>query len=364
MADSYLWNRVQSFFRKELLHLTTIHASDRRWQMPLAASLASGLPLLVGAYFGRMDYGLISSLGGLVFLYLSETSLSHRMVSLMTCAFGMITSYFLGVLSHLMPPLMTPMLTFTAILVTMVCRFYNITPPGSFFFIMVAAIGAVAPSNVMDVPLKVGLFAMGCMLSCMIAFLYSLYMLRLKQPRPVSPLPHPTFDFVIFDSIVIGVLVGISLALAQLLNLPQPYWVPVTCAAVIQGVSMRAVWNKQLQRVVGTAMGLLLAWGLLSTPLNNWQISLVIMGLTFLVETFVVRHYALAAVFITPMSILLVEVATLGHASPAILIRARFFDTILGCLIGLVGGVCLHSTRFRNFVGLKIRRFLPWALPD
>lgn len=57
----------------------TINASDRLWQMPFAAALASGLPLLVGAYFDRMDYGLVSSLGGMVFLSLPNTPLSHRM---------------------------------------------------------------------------------------------------------------------------------------------------------------------------------------------------------------------------------------------------------------------------------------------
>lgn len=58
--------------RAEWRHLTTINASDRRWQMPVGAALASGLPLLVGASFDHLDYGLVSSLGGLVFLYLPD----------------------------------------------------------------------------------------------------------------------------------------------------------------------------------------------------------------------------------------------------------------------------------------------------
>lgn len=97
------WSKLQALMRAELLHLTTINASDRLWQMPFAAALASGLPLLVGAYFDRMDYGLISSLGGLVFLYLPNTPMSHRMVSLMACAFGMVACYALGVMSHFFP---------------------------------------------------------------------------------------------------------------------------------------------------------------------------------------------------------------------------------------------------------------------
>ena len=66
--------------------LVTIKPSDRPWQMPFAAALANGLPLFVGAYFGHLEYGLISSLGGLAFLYLPDTPMAHRMVSLMAAA--------------------------------------------------------------------------------------------------------------------------------------------------------------------------------------------------------------------------------------------------------------------------------------
>lgn len=255
------WSKLQALMRAELLHLTTINASDRLWQMPFAAALASGLPLLVGAYFDRMDYGLISSLGGLVFLYLPNTPMSHRMVSLMACAFGMVACYALGVMSHFFPPLMMWVLMFIAILVTMVCRFYRLGQPGSLFFVMTASIGAYSPGDVLQVPLKVGLLTMGCLLACLIAFFYSIYILRLQAPKPVAPLPPASFDFVVFDSVVIGVFVGISLALAQALELERAYWVPVSCLAVMQGASLRAVWNKQLQRIIGTGIGLLLSWG-------------------------------------------------------------------------------------------------------
>jgi uncharacterized membrane protein YccC len=93
--------------------------------------------------------------------------------------------------------------------------------------------------------------------------------------------------------------------------------------------------------------------------LNQWSISLIMMLLAFVIETAVVRHYACAAIFITPFTILLVEAATLGHDSPSPLMQARFFDTVLGCLVGLAGGVCLHSPRFRNVVGRQMRRLIP-----
>lgn len=360
------WQRrcrtLRALMWEEMHHLTTIQVSDRLWQMPFAAALASGLPLIVGAYFNRLDYGLVSSLGGLVFLYMPNTPLYHRMVSVMACGFGMAACYTLGLISHFFAPVMMPVLIFIAILVTMVCRLYALGPPGSLFFIMTASIGAYTPVNVLQVPLMVGLLTMGSLLACLIGLLYSVYVLRLQAPKPVTPLPPATFDFVVFDSVVIGAFVGISLAAAQLLQLEKAYWVPVSCLAVIQGASLRAVWSKQLHRVIGTSIGLLVSWGLLLLPMDKWTISMTMMALTFVIEFTVVRHYAFAAVFITPLTILLAEAATLGHGSPSELIHARFFDTVLGCFVGLIGGVCLYNPRFRAIASQQMRRLIPSRL--
>lgn len=353
------WLRLKALAQDEWRQLTTIHVSDRPWQMPFAAALASGLPLLVGVGFGHLDYGLISSLAGLVFLYLPATPLYHRMVSLMACAFAMTASYALGVASHLFPPLMTPMLAFTTILVTMVCRFYKLGPPGSLFFIMAASIGAYAPGDLLQIPLKVGIFFLGSLQACLIAFIYSIHILRSRPAVPVTPISAPSFDFVVFDSIVIGTFVGASQALAQALHMDNAYWVPVSCLAVVQGMSLRAVWTRQLHRILGTGIGLGLAGALLMLPLDQWSIALIMMLLAFIIELAVVRHYGFAVVFITPLTILLAEAATMGHGSPAQLMQARFFDTLLGCLVGLLGGICLHSPRFRRIVGCWVRAVLP-----
>ncbi|MGK5077274.1 FUSC family protein [Janthinobacterium sp. HLX7-2] len=358
MAELGKLARFQALLTEELRQLMTVQASDRVWQMPFAAALASGLPLLIAAYFDRLTYGLVASIGALVFLYLPSTPLSHRMVSLMACSFGMIACYTLGLMSHLYPPSMMPVIVFIAILVTMVCRFYNIGPPSSLFFIMAAAIGAYSPIALPQLPLMVGIFTMGCLLACLVGFVYSVYMLRRHAPKPVPHLQAPTFDYVVLDAVIIGIAVGVSLAAAQLLHLEKAYWVPVSCMAVIQGASLRAVWTKQLHRLIGTVIGLLLSWGLLSLPLNQWSLSITMMVLTFLIELIVVRHYAFAVILITPLTILLAEAATLGHGSPSLLIQARFIDTMLGCAIGLAGAVCLHSPGFRAAAGELLRRLI------
>lgn len=362
MTPPSRWIALKRLLREELNHLTTIHPSDRLWHMPLAAALASGLPLLIGAHFDRLGQALLASIGGLVFLYLPPTPMHHRMVLLMACAFGMSASYTVGALSQFVPGLMTPALVVTTLLVTMICRYYALGPPGSLFFVMAAAIGAFSPAELSQVPLRVGLVTLGCLLACLIAFVYSLYTLRLRAPQPVAPLPPATFDFVVFDSVLIAAFVGIALVLAQALRLPNAYWVLVSCLAVIQGVSLRAVWNRQLQRTLGTGVGLLVAWALLSLPLDAWGIALLVMMLSFVIETTVVRHYAFATIFITPLTILLAESATLGRIPREVVIEARFLDTVLGCLVGLAGGICLHSPRFRQRVARHLKRLVPVRL--
>ena len=291
-----------------------------------------------------------------------RTELHHRMVTLMACAFGMSACYALGLMSHFYPALMALSLAVITLLATMVCRFYAVGPPGSFFFVMAAAIGAHMPIHVPDFPLYVGLFTLGCVLACLIAFGYSLWILRLREPAPIAPLPAPTFDFVVFDSVVIGVFVGGSVLVAQALGLQRAYWVPVSCLAVIAGATLRAVWNKQLQRILGTALGLLLAWGFMALPFNPWLIAAMVMVLTFIIETLVVRHYGVAAVFITPLTLLLAEAAAFGQQSTMAVLQARFVDIVLGSVIGLVGGACIHSPRFRAAVSPWLRRLAPQRL--
>jgi hypothetical protein len=351
----------------EWLHLVHVQPSRRRWPMPVAAALSSGLPLLAGAALGDIGAGLAGSLGGLVFLYLPETPLHHRMVTLMACGFALAACYALGLGVHALDiaAVRVPLLALVALLVTMVSRYYRLSPPGPLFFVMAAAIGAYAPVPLEQLPAQLGVLFLGVLLAAFIAFGYSLAMLRRWPAVPVPERPAATFDFVVVDAVVIAAAVGASLLLAELLRLPRPYWVPVSCLAVVQGVTLRAVWNRQFQRVAGSALGMLVAGALLLLPLDGWRIAAMVMVLTFLVEWLVVRHYGLAVAFITPLTILLADAATLGGPGTVdALVRARFLDTVLGCVVGLLGGICLHSPRLRAAVARPLRALVPWRFEE
>lgn len=353
------WERVQAQLRREWVELIAVQSSDRRWPMPFCAALAIGLPLLAGAAFGRIDHGLVASIGGLTFLYLPETPLAHRLRWLLAVALAMCACFALGLLSQYLPGLQVLILTGIAIVVSIFCRLFRLPPPGSLFFILAAAIAAYTPLPPAEVQLQVGLFALGCLQAILIAFLYSLQALRQRAAQAVRPRPAFSFDVVILDPLVIGACVGLSLLLAQLLQLDRPYWVAVSCLAVIQGASLRAVWTRHLHRIAGTGVGLLLAGGLLALPLDQWRVALLMMGLAFIIENLIVRHYGLATIFITPLTILLAEAPHLGLQATDVLLEARLLDTVLGCLVGLSGGLALHNARFRALAGVPIRWLTP-----
>lgn len=359
---SPVWNRLWALLRHELKQLLQFNRSDRRWQLPFCAALASGLPLMVGLYFDHLDYGLVSSLGGLVFIYTPATPLAHRMMMLMACSFGMCACYAVGIVSHFIPLLLVPALTVMAILVVMLCRVYAIGPPRGLFFMMVAAIGAFSHVDLLELPLRVGLFTLGCLLACLIAFFFSLYVLRLQAPQPVAPLPKFDFDLMVTEPVLTGLCVGGSLLLALLLHFDRPYWAPITCITVIQGSTLRAIWNRQAQRIAGTGMGLLLAGALLALPRPDWGLPLMIIVLTFLVESLIVRHYGLAVIFITPMTLLLAEATELGQMASGTLLQARLFDTMVGSVAGLLGGVLMHTPRLRQLASRSLRLLTPARL--
>ena len=123
-------------------------------------------------------------------------------------------------------------------------------------------------------------------------------------------------------------------------------------------VELQQLRRSRLRTEVYAGLVILAVMVLPFTPLG---MALLITLLAFVIEILVVRHYGLAVVFITPLTIYLAEAATMGQGTPGELVQARLLDTVLGCLVGLAGGACLHSPRLRDGVGKVLRKLLPYS---
>jgi uncharacterized membrane protein YccC len=143
--------------------------------------------------------------------------------------------------------------------------------------------------------------------------------------RPGSPL------------LTIGARVAVGCALAgwasMELGVGRPYWAVVTAASVFQANTVLS-WNRALNRVLGNVVGLALFAVLLPlTGLGAAALVLAVLACQFATEATISRGYWLATVFVTPMSLLMVQFAQPQPARE--LIADRALDTVVGAAVGL-----------------------------
>lgn len=91
--------------KQHFKEIAKLNSSEQVWQMPFFVALGVGIVLEFSVFFGKLNYGLIAMIGALSFLYVPNTPLYlyHRMAVVMCCSFGIVSSFFLGILTHFLP---------------------------------------------------------------------------------------------------------------------------------------------------------------------------------------------------------------------------------------------------------------------
>jgi hypothetical protein len=54
--------------------------------------------------------------------------------------------------------------------------------------------------------------------------------------------------------------------------LTNPYWVAVACIAVMEGSSTRHIFQRSVQRIIGTLIGVVFGWEIFLFVKNLWEI--------------------------------------------------------------------------------------------
>jgi hypothetical protein len=133
----------------------------------------------------------------------------------------------------------------------------------------------------------------------------------------------------------VGLATMLAGALAASFELGRAYWAIAAALLMLhQGFDWPRTVQRSAERTLGTWAGLLLAGAILWwRPEGAWLV-LVVMALQFVIEMIVVRHYALAVVFITGVAL---TIASGGHRVDDVagLLLARGVDTLLGCACAL-----------------------------
>lgn len=168
----------------------------------------------------------------------------------------------------------------------------------------------------------------------------------LRVLRPGSPLLP----------VAARVATGAALAgwASMALGVGRPYWAVVTAAAVFQS-NITLSWRRGLQRAVGNLAGLALFTVLLpTTRAGGLALVAVVMALQFCTEATMARNYWLGSVFVTPMALLMVELAALQPAGR--LAAERWLDTCVGVAAGLLSCALVTNRRATGRIGAALAR--------
>ncbi|MFJ5194575.1 FUSC family protein [Streptomyces sp. NPDC088394] len=126
---------------------------------------------------------------------------------------------------------------------------------------------------------------------------------------------------------------GLAGLTGLLLGLGHGYWAAISAAAVLHSINVRTAAQRAVQRTLGTVAGLLLALGVLALHPDPLVLVLVIVLLEFLLEYVVARNYGLGVVFLTPLALLLADLAAPSPTGALVLDRA--LGSVLGIVIAL-----------------------------
>lgn len=337
----------RNHLKKEISTFFILKPSPRSWHIPFLAGLSVGIPLLFGYLFADVRSALTASLAGLVILYIPNSKdIFEMMMKMFVCSFGMIISYIFGLVFSFNMWLAPVAFGIFSGIVYYIVKYFNLKPPGSFFFIMMASMAIGLPHHWETIPQRVGIFTIGTLNACFICLIYGLLKSKKEAKSNITTVQiNPYVN--LMESFIVGICMLASVMVGHILELEYPYWIPISALAVLQGVSRYHIWKRGLHRILGTIIGLGIAWFIFSYVKDILWICVAIICLQVIVELLITRHYALAVVFLTPMGILLAETGSSTSLNPDYLLKMRLLEILIGSLIGCVGGWFLYNEKIR-----------------
>ncbi|MFD7292971.1 FUSC family protein [Streptomyces sp. NPDC059897] len=145
---------------------------------------------------------------------------------------------------------------------------------------------------------------------------------------------------------------GLAGGAALLLGLGHGYWAAISAAAVLHSINVRTAAQRAVQRTLGTAAGLALALIVLALHPGPLTLVLVIVLLEFLLEYGVAHNYGIGVVFLTPLALLMSDLATSVPAEDLVQDRA------LGSVVGIVVALLCALVVIHGRAAERVRRAL------
>ncbi|GAB2814125.1 hypothetical protein GCM10022221_09940 [Actinocorallia aurea] len=322
-----------------LSELFTLHPAPPRYRSAAIAGVCTAVPVLLGTAFHQAGLGLVASTGALAALYGGHGTARQDATAVAGAGTALAAGMAAG---SSMAGQTWPAVAGTALftcLVTAVFALVHARPPGIVMPVLVCSVGTGLPAG--DTVPRTAAVAVvaGCAAVLTGAAAWS----RDHRSPPVaasvrvrdawgelvefarSPVP--------LTAVRAATAVGLAGSVSLLCQIGRPYWAMAAAGAILGRGSHAAGANaRALSRGAGTAAGCLLAGGLAALHPHGVVLAVLLAALTWVTELIVIRNYALAMVFVTPLAVLLATAAAAPQASVTEVTADRLAETVLGCL--------------------------------
>ncbi|MBZ4486681.1 FUSC family protein [Microbacterium sp. cx-55] len=327
-------------------------AGDHRVALRAAVSVA--VPLLVVWAMGRLDLSVYASFGAFAALYGRHDTYADRIRMQAAAAAVLLGAMLLGTsLVVVGAPLAVRVIVVSVIAagVTLIAYAGRWHPPGALFAVFAAGTTASLPAQpgTLATVLVVG----GASAAFGIGLTASLALIRRgarPSAAPVRRERRPLGNLAGEMALTVGVGALLAGLAGLLLVGTHWYWAMVGAVAALGGAHVTARIVRGVQRLAGTLVGVLVAAAILGLHLPPVLTILVAVVLQAGAEMFVGRNYGIAMVFITPLALLMVELA--APTDPTVLVRDRLLDTLIGVTIGTLVSAASATLRRTRSPGL------------
>jgi len=314
-------------------------------RVAVRAGISILVPLLVLLWIGHLSWAIYAAFGSFTSLYGRERKGRRRLTLQLVAGGMMVGSVTLGALVAVSPDrrwLAVPVATVVAFLVAAESTRMGWHPPGALFQIFGFASVASVPAAIGSVGTAAACAASSAALAVVLGSLGH----ATRRLRGAGPTLHPPrlldrerlWEYA--GLYAAGVLVAGLIATSA--GIDRPYWAMVGAAVPLAARGFGLQLLRGLHRIIGTAVGLLIAWGLLELRLSGVAVLVAIAVLQGAAELMVGRNYGVALMAVTPLALLMVSMVDPAPIGPLLLDRG--IETLIGAVIGILIGWAAHRS--------------------
>ncbi|ADV66025.1 FUSC family protein [Deinococcus maricopensis] len=300
-------------------------------------ALGVALPLLLLLSLNRLDLTIYASFAAFTGIYARHEPLSSRFRHQLTSAVLLLTCEAFGwwlAATHIGPWGLALAAAVTSGVGAVLAAALGLRPAGSLFFVFaVTSIASLPKPAPFGLAMGVGVAAAA--FSVTLGVLGARFSERTRPDELHLPPPNSLREVELtWHGLrhTLAALLG-GAAAALLAAFGHGAWAVVAAVAPISAQDHQGRVKRGIQRIVGTLLGVVFSAVLLAVPWQPWAQVVWIVTLQFLAELFVARNYSVALLFVTPLALLMTQLA---HPSGTWgLLASRTVETVVGAAIGL-----------------------------